>query len=188
MKNTQKTLLVAALFAGTLAVYAQGGMSFADFDTDKNGLVSEQEFNAAKANRIAGKAKEGRQMRNMGNSPMFASLDTNRDGQLSEDEMQTMKQTMQQGQAKRGNGNRKGMGRPAKPVFADFDANNDSSITEKEYYDARNKRIGDRAKEGRQMKGLANLAAFADIDSNADGRVSQEEFASFLQEHEKKGH
>ena len=200
MKNTQKTLLIASLLTGTLAVYAQGGMSFSDFDADKNGLVSEQEFNAAKANRIAGKAKEGRQMRNMGNSLMFASFDTNRDGQLTEDEMQAMKQTMQQAmpqtmpQAKgkqgksNGQGMRKGMGRPAKPVFADFDANNDNSLTEKEYYDARNKRIGDRAKEGRQMKGLANMASFADIDSNADGKVSQEEFAGFLQEHEKKGH
>ncbi len=188
MKNTHKTLFIATLFLGTLAVYAQGGMSFADFDADKNGLVSEQEFNAAKANRIAGKAKEGRQMRNMENSPMFASFDTNRDGQLTKDEMQTMKQTMQQGQAKQGNGDRKGMGRPAKPVFADFDANNDNSLTEKEYYDARNERIGDRAKEGRQMKGLANLATFAEIDGNADGKVSQEEFTSFLQEHEKNGH
>jgi len=188
MKNIQKTLLISGLLAGTLAVYAQGGMSFADFDADKNGLVSEQEFNVAKANRIAGKAKEGRQMRNLGKSPMFASFDTNRDGQLTEGEMQAMKQNMQQARGPQGKGTRRGMGRPAKPVFADFDANNDNSITEKEYYDARNKRIADRAKEGRQMKGLANMAFFADIDNNTDGRVSQEEFTAFLQGHKKKGH
>lgn len=72
--------------------------------------------------------------------------------------------------------------------FAGFDTNNDNSLTEKEYYDARDKRIGERAKEGRKMKGLANMASFADIDSNADGKVSQSEFVTFIAEHKKKGH
>ncbi|MCF6191480.1 MAG: hypothetical protein L3J51_13475 [Cocleimonas sp.] len=83
MKNTQKTLNIATLLTGTLAVYAQGGMSFADFDANKNDLVSEQEFNAAKANRIAGKAKEGRQMKGLANLATFAEIDSNADGKVS---------------------------------------------------------------------------------------------------------
>jgi len=182
MNNTHKALLIVILASSTLLVQAQG-IPFADFDADKNGSVSEKEFNDAKNQQIAAKAKEGREMRGLANAPTFSSIDTNRDGQLSEDEMNVMQQV----QAKNELGNKK-MARPPKPIFADFDVNNDNMLTEQEFNEARNKRIGDRAKEGRQMKGLANLAAFADIDANGDGKVSQEEFTSFLAKHEKQAH
>jgi len=191
MKNTHKVILILTLTANPLIVQAQG-MSFIDFDADKNGIVSEQEFNTARAERIATMAKEGRQMRGLVNAPSFNNLDTNHDGQLTTNEMQQMQQghgNKRQGRGLgKGQGKGKGMGRPPQPVFADFDANKDNSLTEQEYYEARNKRIADRAKEGRQMRGLADLAAFTDIDGNADGTVSQEEFALFVLEHEKSKH
>lgn len=182
MNNTHKVLLIAILTSSTLLVQAQG-IPFADFDADKNGTVSEKEFNEAKNQNIAAKAKEGRKMRGLANAPTFSSIDTNRDGQLSKEEMNVMQ--LQHAKTEQGD---KKMARPPKPVFTDFDMNNDNMLTEKEFNEARNKRIGDRAKEGRQMKGLANVAAFADIDGNADGKVSQEEFTSFLAEHEKQAH
>ena len=191
MKNTHKAILILTLTASPLIVQAQG-MSFIDFDADKNGIVSEQEFNTAKAERIAAMAKEDRQMHGLANAPSFNSLDTNLDGQLTTDEMQQMQQGRKnKGQGRglgKGQGKGKRMGRPPQPVFADFDANTDNSLTEQEYYDARNKRIAARAKEGRQMRGLANMAAFSDIDGNGDSKVSQKEFTLFVQEHEKSKH
>jgi len=185
MKSTYKALLITAFATSALALQAQG-MSFADFDTNNNGVVSEQEFNDAKNQRIAARAKEGRQMRGLANAPSFASIDINQDGQLTVDEMQQM----QQGRGNKGQrrGLDKKMARPPQPVFADFDLDNDNSLSEQEYYDARNKRIGDRAKEGRQMRGLANVAAFADIDVNDDGKVSPGEFSSFILGHQKNAH
>jgi Ca2+-binding EF-hand superfamily protein len=182
MKNTHKALLVVTLAVSSFALQA-GGMSFVEFDADNNGMVSEQEFNTAKNQRIASKAKEGRKMKGLANAPMFASIDVNRDGQLSAEEMQVM----QKGHDKKSSTGTK-RGKPPEPVFTDFDANGDNSLTEKEYNDARNKRIGDRAKEGRKMKGLANLASFANIDGNGDGKVYQDEFATFLAEHKRQGH
>ena len=82
----------------------------------------------------------------------------------------------------------KGMGRPSQPVFSEFDANGDGIMTEKEYFTARDKRIGDRAKEGRKMKGLANMATYSDLDTNNDGGVTENEFNAFLADHMRKGH
>jgi len=82
----------------------------------------------------------------------------------------------------------KGMGRPAPPVFSEFDANGDGVMTEKEFFAARDKRIGERAKEGRQMKGLANMATYSNLDANSDGGVTENEFNAFLANHMKKGH
>ena len=69
-------------------------------------------------------------------------------------------------------------GKNARPTFTDFDLNKDGKITEKEFIEARTARISERAQEGRQMKGLANISSFADIDTNNDGVISPEEFAA----------
>ncbi len=196
MKNTRNTLFIStitALLLSTTATAYAGGFSLMDMDADKNGSVSEQEFNTAKAKRIAAKTAEGRKMRGLANAPTFATIDINKDGKLTSDEIEKMQQmrgkrgkgnNMRQG---RGEGN-KGMGRPPRPIFADFDANQDQSLTKKEFYDARNKRIGERAKEGRKMKGLANIASFEDLDTNKDNKVSEQEFSGFVMKHEKESH
>jgi len=186
------------LFTAYSAAQAQG-MMFTDMDADNSGTVSEQEFTNAKNQRIAERAKEGRQMRGLANAPSFANIDANQDGKLTPNEMQSMQQT----RGKRGmgkgqgfnNGANKGMGkgqrkmnRPPQPIFADFDANNDSNLTEQEFYDARDKRIAERAKEGRQMRGLANAPSFTDIDDDHNGLVSEQEFISFRSNHKGKGH
>jgi Ca2+-binding EF-hand superfamily protein len=60
--------------------------SFADFDLDGNGSITEEEFNQARSQRIAERAQQGYRMRNLGNAPAFADIDTNGDGVLSAEE------------------------------------------------------------------------------------------------------
>lgn len=73
----------------------------------------------------------------------------------------------------------RGMGMP---TFADFDLNGDGVITEQEFVEARNKRISERASEGRPMRGLSQIKEFKDIDTNHDGRITQEEFNAHQQQ------
>jgi hypothetical protein len=56
---------------------------FADFDLNKDGRITEDEFNEARAARIADRAQKGYPMRGLGNASSFADIDTNRDGTLS---------------------------------------------------------------------------------------------------------
>jgi hypothetical protein len=80
--------LGASLTAPTFAQQPPGGgpgsmPSFADFDLNKDGRITEEEFNEARAARIADRAQKGYPMRGMGNAASFADIDTNRDGVLS---------------------------------------------------------------------------------------------------------
>ncbi len=72
---------------------------------------------------------------------------------------------------------------PAMASFADFDTNGDGSITEQEFVEARNKRIAERAGQGRPMRGLSQAEEFKDIDADGDGRISREEFAAHQSRH-----
>jgi hypothetical protein len=76
----------------------------------------------------------------------------------------------------------RGMGR-SMPVFADCDLNDDGRITEDEFIKARSERIAKRAKEGRQMRNVANAPSFQDIDTDEDGAISRDEFAAHQAEH-----
>jgi len=69
------------------------------------------------------------------------------------------------------------------PAFVDFDANGDGRITDQEFNDARNKRIAERATEGRAMRGLSQAADFKAIDANGDGVISKEEFDAHQSRH-----
>jgi len=79
----------------------------------------------------------------------------------------------------------KGMGMNM-PAFADCDLNGDGSITEDEFNKARSERIAKRAKEGRQLKNLANAPSFDDIDVDDNGGIDPDEFAAHQVEHRKK--
>lgn len=72
---------------------------------------------------------------------------------------------------------------PPMASFAEFDADGDGAVTEQEFVDARNKRIAERAGEGRPMRGLAQAEEFKDIDANGDGRLSREEFEAHQRRH-----
>ena len=65
------------------------GMSmptFADCDLNSDGKITEDEFTKARGERIAKRAQEGRQMKNVANAPSFQDIDTDDDSAISRDE------------------------------------------------------------------------------------------------------
>lgn len=60
--------------------------SFADFDLNNDGKISEKEFTEARTARISERATEGRQMRGLADAASFADIDSNNDGSLSPEE------------------------------------------------------------------------------------------------------
>jgi hypothetical protein len=57
--------------------------TFADFDRNADGRISEQEFDATRSERIAQRASEGRPMRGLAGAPSFAEIDRDGDGSIS---------------------------------------------------------------------------------------------------------
>ena len=71
----------------------------------------------------------------------------------------------------------KGMGKGhSMPMFSDCDLNGDGVIIAEEFYEARSKRMAERAAEGGKLKNAANAPSFESIDTNGDGVISEEEF------------
>ena len=60
--------------------------SFADFDLNNDGKISEAEFTEARTARISQRAMDGRQMRGLVDAASFADFDTNNDGSISPEE------------------------------------------------------------------------------------------------------
>jgi len=60
--------------------------TFADCDLNGDGTITEDEFTQARSERIAKRAQEGRQMKNLANAPSFQDIDTDDDGGISHDE------------------------------------------------------------------------------------------------------
>lgn len=71
-------------------------MSFESFDLNGDGAVTEQEFEQARAQRIAERSQQGYMMRNLHNAPSFAEFDLNGDGQMTPDEFATVHGGMRQ--------------------------------------------------------------------------------------------
>lgn len=76
-----------------------------------------------------------------------------------------------------GPGRGMGMGRNM-PTFGEFDLNGDGTLTESEFYEARTKRMTERAAQGFPMRNAARAPDFGTFDTNADGKVTPEEFAA----------
>ncbi len=82
---------VVVLSSPVLAQDTQKGMGhnmpvFADFDLNGDGSITETEFLKARSERIAKRAQEGRQMKNLANAPSFQDIDTDDDGAVSQEE------------------------------------------------------------------------------------------------------
>ncbi|MCK9531795.1 MAG: EF-hand domain-containing protein [Gammaproteobacteria bacterium] len=60
--------------------------SFADYDLNADGRLTQEEFETARGERIQERAQQGGLMRNLPNAPAFADLDTDGDGTISADE------------------------------------------------------------------------------------------------------
>jgi len=83
--------VAVVLSSPTSAQDAQRGMgmnmpAFADCDLNGDGKITEDELIKARSERIAKRAQEGRQMKNVANAPSFQDIDTNDDGSISRDE------------------------------------------------------------------------------------------------------
>jgi len=179
---------IVPITAQSEEIPARGPIPFAAYDKDGNNLISEEEFYTVRKQRMAKHAAEGRPMRGAVNAPAFSQFDTNNDGQLTAEELAAGQQAQMQKRRGMGMGQGRGRGRGRNmPVFSDFDLNGDGNIVEKEFYQARNQRIAERAKQGYQMRNLANAPLFVDIDTNGDGKISAEEFTAHqIQRHQQR--
>ena len=81
-----------------------------------------------------------------------------------------------------GGGLGKGMGRNM-PSFAEFDLNGDGTLAKEEFYDARAKRMYDRAEQGYPLRNAATAPSFEEIDTNSDGKVDPDEFKTHQAQH-----
>jgi Ca2+-binding EF-hand superfamily protein len=174
---------------------ARGPIPFANYDLDKNGSISEQEFNKIRSEHMAAKSTQGRGMKGMANAPSFSAFDLDGNGQLTQQELLAGQQAqMQSRQSNRGQGVGMGQGRGQRsgmsqgknmPSFSDFDLNDDGIILKDEFYQARAERVKERAEQGYPMKNIANAPAFEDVDINGDKKVSSKEFAEHQNKHRK---
>jgi hypothetical protein len=93
-------ILGAVAFAGAVAqaadIPARGPVTFAAYDADGNGSISEQEFNAVRDQREAERAATGRPGFGAANAPAFSEVDTNGDGQISPAELSAAQQAQWQ--------------------------------------------------------------------------------------------
>ncbi|MBU0924306.1 EF-hand domain-containing protein [bacterium] len=190
MKNLFKTIKLGFLVAGSLSVITtaliaedlpnRGPIEFSSYDTNKDGFISEKEFNDIRAKRIEQKATAGMPMRNVANAPDFSALDTNKDGKLTELELlkgQNKQMQLNQGNRGMGQGMNGQMGKGYNmPTFESFDLNKDGVISAKEMDEAREKRMEENSSQGKMMKNIGNQPMFSEIDTNKDGNVSKEEF------------
>lgn len=195
MNRTTISIACAILvgFGSTFAVTAEdipnrGPIPFTAYDTDNNGAISEQEFYAVRAKRMASRAEEGRPMRNAANSPQFSAFDSNGDGVLSQSELLAGQkgQMQQRGGMGRGMGMGPGGGRgpgASRPTFKEFDLNGDGELLEAEFNQAHSKRIVERAQQGYPMRGLSNMMQYSDMDADGNGKVTPEEFTSAQSTH-----
>ena len=199
-------LLTMTFVVAPAAVAAElplkGPIPFKTFDSDDNKVISPEEFVSVHNQRRRMQFDAGMRPRH---GPGFTYFDLNGDNQITEDELQ---QGRKQWRAERGNmpGQGGGMGRgmgqgmgPGQgmgrgmgmnrgrnmPSFEDFDLNGDGVLKKTEFYDARAKRMFQRAEQGYPMRNAASAPPFEMIDTNRDGSVTKEEFAAHQAEHQR---
>jgi Ca2+-binding EF-hand superfamily protein len=120
-------------------------------------------------------------MRGLSNMMEFEDIDKDADGKITPDEFAQGMAVHRQGMGP-GMGQGRGMGRNM-PTFEEFDLDKNGYLHKEEFIEARTKRITQRAKEGRMMRGLSNMMEFEDIDKDADGKITPDEFASGVAAH-----
>ncbi len=106
-----KRFTIASLLIGSSLMAAMGANmpSFNDFDTNKDGKITQQEFESTQQARMQQKAESGKMMKNAANAPAFSDIDTNGDGAISKDEFANhQKNNMMNKRSQMGQGMRQG--------------------------------------------------------------------------------
>ncbi len=90
MKKALMLLAMVSLVGLNLSAAdtTRGPLVFEAYDKNKDGVITQEEFDAVKAERMSAKAEAGMPMRNAANSPDFAYFDTNKDGKITKEELQ----------------------------------------------------------------------------------------------------
>ncbi|WP_456386428.1 EF-hand domain-containing protein [Desulfolithobacter sp.] len=120
MKATS-SLIAAAIFSflalGTATAQVQGNdlplrgpLSFSDYDLNQDGVITEDELNTVREQRLAAIRQTGRPGLGMAKAPSFSDLDGNGDGQITREELMAARQSMWQQRGGRGMGRGKGRG------------------------------------------------------------------------------
>ena len=212
MTTRYPTPLALALAAGLLAsplALAQGAnapirgpMSFAAFDVDGNGVVTQNEFDRIRAERMAARARSGAPMRGVVDAPSFQDFDLNGDGHMTADEFARAQQSRMRGRPGQWMGPGTGMGPGAgrgpgggmgrgwgmnQPAFSAFDLDGNGVLTEREFQEARAKRIAERSRLGYPMRNLPNAPAFGAIDLDGNGLIDAREFSAAQSRHWRPG-
>ncbi len=112
--------------------------TFAEFDLNNDGAITQKELEEARAKRMSQNAKDGKMLRNAGNAPAFTTMDKNNDGILNQEEfrLHQTEQMKNKGNCAGncpGQGTRSGKNEGNAPTFADIDTNNDGTISQEEF-------------------------------------------------------
>ena len=86
------TLAAAPGFATDPATPARGPIPFDNIDVDRNGFVSQEEFQQAHTERLQKRNAGQNQYRYMGEAPDHAAIDGDHDGRVSREELQSHRQ------------------------------------------------------------------------------------------------
>ena len=118
--------------------------TFAQYDLNNDGKITQNELEKAREKRMNQKTKEGKMLRNAGNAPAFTDMDKNKDGSLNQEEFRLHqanrikkwdKRSCAENCPSTGMGKGQGMMRNSgnAPTFADIDTNKDGVISQKEF-------------------------------------------------------
>lgn len=89
MKHILKVLCCVSFMTLSLQsadIPSRGPVGFEAYDSNKDGIISQDEFNDFKSKRMQSKADANMPMRNAGNAPDFDFFDTNKDGKITPEE------------------------------------------------------------------------------------------------------
>jgi Ca2+-binding EF-hand superfamily protein len=147
-------LSVISLSTLSVELPVHGPITFAIYDSNGDGFISEQEFNQVRSDRMATKTAQSVAMKKAVKGQSY-SIEP---GRIKADGMSKGRNIAS---------------------FTKFDLNGDGVILKQEFYDARaaRKKVG--IKQGYPMRTLANAPSFEDVDSDGNGEILSEEFAQY---------